>query len=299
MKIIKIFFTGMIILATQLAQAGTAEPTTFTRQGILSYNFHSDLLGRGFVIDVLLPLSYNPEDNKRYPVVYMTDGFMHFPMVAPNLIQEQIPDDRGKAKLPPVILVGISHPIDSNNFALRLTDFTPVPGEVSGTFLGGGANDFLEFLENELKPFINNSFMGNEHDETLIGHSLGGLLALYTLFNHTDNFDRYVIGSPSIWWANKQIMESELAYAERRTDLPKSVYMYIGGEETCIEETDVCGVQDFINLFERLKSRNYEHLTLHKRIFEDENQGTVVNPGYDKGLEQVFKTKVFPRKYSF
>ncbi|MFA0812548.1 alpha/beta hydrolase [Microbulbifer epialgicus] len=299
MKIIKVFILGLIILASQGVLAGTIEPTTFTRQGILSYNFHSDLLGRGFVIDVMLPLSYNPEDSTRYPVVYMTDGFMHFPMVAPNLIQEQIPDEHGNTKLPPVILVGISHPIDSANFTLRLTDFTPVPGEIKGNILGGGANDFLEFLEDELKPFINNSFMGDENDETLAGHSLGGLLALHSLFNHTDNFDRYVVGSPSIWWANKQILESELAYAEHQIDLPKSVFMFIGGEETCNEEIDVCGVQDFKDMFERLKSRRYENLTLHNRIFEGENHGTVVNPGYDKGIERVFRAKILPKKYSF
>ncbi|WP_444898670.1 alpha/beta hydrolase [Microbulbifer sp. VAAC004] len=299
MKIIKILFTGLMVLATQCVQAGTAEPTTFTRQGILSYNFHSDLLGRGFVIDVLLPLSFNPEDNTRYPVIYMTDGYMNFPMVAPNLIHEQVPDEQGNTKLPPVILVGISHPLDSSNFTLRLTDFTPVPGEIRGNTLGGGANQFLAFLENELKPFINNSFKGDESDETLAGHSLGGLLALHALFNHTDNFDRYVIGSPSIWWADKQILESELAYAERQTDLPKSVYMFIGGEEICLEEGEVCGVQDFRDLAQRLKSRDYENLTLRKRVIKGENHDTVVNPGYDKGIEQVFKSKVLPRKYSF
>ncbi|MDP5209894.1 alpha/beta hydrolase [Microbulbifer sp. 2205BS26-8] len=299
MKIIGLWILVLMALAAQLVQAGTAEPTSFTRQGILSYHFHSELLGRGFVIDVLLPLTYNPEANTRYPVIYMTDGFMHFPMTAPNLIQEQIPDARGKAKIPPVILVGISHPTDSSSLRMRLTDFTPVPGEIQGALLGGGADRFLEFIQKELKPFINNAFMGDENDETVAGHALGGLFALHTLFNHTDSFDRYVIGSPSIWWAGKQILESEVAYAERHSDLPKNVYLFIGGEETCMDDMSVCGVRDFGDMLQRLESRNYNSLSLTKRIFERENHGTVVNPGYDKGLEQVFKSQLRPRKYSF
>ncbi|WP_226647881.1 hypothetical protein [Microbulbifer variabilis] len=71
------------------------------------------------------------------------------------------------------------------------------------------------------------------------------------------------------------------------------------GKEICFDEGEVCGVQDFRDLTQRLKSRNYESLTLHKRVIKGENHDTVVNPGYDKGIEQVFKAKVLPRKYSF
>ncbi|WNZ57793.1 alpha/beta hydrolase-fold protein [Microbulbifer sp. MKSA007] len=299
MKIIRLLVIGILSTCCQLAAAGSAEPTTFTRPGILSYNFYSDLLEREYVIDIMLPLSYTPENTDRYPVIYMTDGFLHFPMTAPNLLQEQVPDEFGNVKMPPVILVGISHAFDSPNFAQRVMDFTPVPGVIKGAELGGGADHFLEFIEEELKPFINNNFKGNEEDETLVGHSLGGLLALHALFNHTNSFDRYVIGSPSIWWADKQILDSELAYAERNADLGKSVYLFIGGEETCSEIDSVCAVKDFSQLVKRLKSRNYNSLTLRKRVFDNENHGSVVNPGYDRGIEKVFKAKALPRKYSF
>ncbi|WP_444944656.1 alpha/beta hydrolase [Microbulbifer sp. SSSA002] len=283
----------------QLAAAGNAEPTTFSRPGILSYNFYSDLLERKYVIDVMLPLSYSPENADRYPVIYMTDGFLHFPMTAPNLIQEQVPDEFGNVKVPAVILVGISHAFDHRNLSQRVVDFTPVSGVIKGAKLGGGADHFLEFIEEELKPFINNNFKGNEEDETLVGHSLGGLLALHALFNHTNNFDRYVIGSPSIWWADKQILDSELAYAERNTDLGKSVYLFIGSEEVCNEVNSVCGIEDFSFLTQQLKSRQYENLTLKQHMFDHENHSTVVAPGYDQGIEKVFSSQILPRKYSF
>ncbi|MCO1336854.1 alpha/beta hydrolase-fold protein [Microbulbifer sp. OS29] len=299
MKIIKLLVIGILAIFSQMVTAGSAEPATFTRPGILSYHFYSDLLEREYVIDVMLPLSYTPENNDHYPVIYMTDGFLHFPMTAPNLLQEQVPDELGNAKMPPVILVGISHAFDNQDFSQRVMDLTPVPGVVKGTELGGGADRFLDFIEEELKPFINNSFKGNEEDETLVGHSLGGLLALHALFNHTNSFDRYVIGSPSIWWADKQILESELAYAERNSDLAKNVYLFIGGEEKCNEVDSVCGVKDLSQLVKRLKSRNYNGLTLKQRIFDNENHGSVVNPGYDRGIEKVFKAKLLPRKYSF
>lgn len=77
----------------------------------------------------MLPLTYNPKDNIRYSVIYMTDGFMHFPMTVPNLIQEKIPDAQGKVKLPSVILFGTSHSIDSTSLTLRLTASLPYRGK--------------------------------------------------------------------------------------------------------------------------------------------------------------------------
>lgn len=289
MKLFKLLIIGASLLYAQFMSAGNAEYTTFTRPGILSYNYHSDTLGRGFVIDVLLPPTFNPAQSDKYPVIYMTDGFLHFPMVGPNLLMEQALYEEGLGKIAPAILVGISYPFDNSDSSLRFTDLTPTAADFNGVMLGGGADRFAEFIETELKPFINTSFHGDPNNETFMGHSLGGLFGLHVMFNHPESYQRFVIGSPSIWWDDKQIKESEANYAAQNDDLNAKLYLFIGSEENCRNVTnEVCGVKDLKKMYQKLKSRHYPNLKIEREILKNENHGTVVSPGYDKGLRKVF-----------
>ncbi|WP_159884176.1 alpha/beta hydrolase-fold protein [Paenibacillus puerhi] len=63
--------------------------------------------------------------------------------------------------------------------------------------LHGGAEEFIEFIESELKPLIQSEFFVDRSHQTLIGHSLGGLLVLDVLFSRTSAFQTYIAGSPS------------------------------------------------------------------------------------------------------
>ncbi|MCG2963759.1 alpha/beta hydrolase, partial [Escherichia coli] len=57
-----------------------------------------------------------------------------------------------------------------------------------------------------LKPQIEKTFSINVLHQTLFGHSLGGLFALYTLFIKATAFQYYIAISPSIWWDNRYIL---------------------------------------------------------------------------------------------
>src|SRR3546814_19712655 len=46
----------------------------------------------------------------------------------------------------------------------------------------GGADDFLAFIEHELKPLIAQRYPVDARRQILFGHSYGGLFTLYTLF---------------------------------------------------------------------------------------------------------------------
>ena len=45
---------------------------------------------------------------------------------------------------------------------------------------GGGGDAFLDYVENELMPAINGNYLTNGHN-VIAGHSVGGLLVLYSL----------------------------------------------------------------------------------------------------------------------
>lgn len=69
-----------------------------------------------------------------------------------------------------------------------------------------GAEQFLAFIEEELKPLIEREVPIDRTRQTLFGHSLGGWLVLYTLFTRSRAFQYYAAGSPSIWWKNRCIV---------------------------------------------------------------------------------------------
>ena len=61
----------------------------------------------------------------------------------------------------------------------------------------GHSDNFISFIENELQPFIKNKYKTNR-DKTIIGQSLGGLLATEVLLKKLLLFNRYIIVSPSL-----------------------------------------------------------------------------------------------------
>lgn len=136
--------------------------------------------------------------------------------------------------------------------------------------------------------------MRDENDETVAGHCPGKIVrSTYLAQSHRQ------FRSLCDWQSQHLVGRSWRANWPTPSDIQTCRKVFIGSEETCKDETSLCGVQDFDDMAQRLHSRRYENLTLHKRIFAHENHGTVVNPGYDKELEQVFKAEVLPRKYSF
>ena len=95
-------------------------------------------------------------------------------------------------------------------------DGTDITLDSSGDIIldAGGANEFLEFINSKVKPLINDKYHIDKSDQTYCGFSLGGLFGLFALFTSPQSFNRYVIGSPSIWWDDKYILEVEKQFID-------------------------------------------------------------------------------------
>jgi predicted alpha/beta superfamily hydrolase len=63
----------------------------------------------------------------------------------------------------------------------------------------GGGEKFLQFMQDELMPKIEQEYKAAPF-KILAGHSVGGLSSIYCLFAHPDMFDAYIAASPSLWW---------------------------------------------------------------------------------------------------
>lgn len=70
----------------------------------------------------------------------------------------------------------------------------------------GQSQNFIGFIESELQPYIDEKYR-TASTKTLIGQSLGGLLATEVLFKKPDLFDNYIIASPSLWWDDESLLQ--------------------------------------------------------------------------------------------
>ena len=166
--------------------------------------------GRHYRISVALPGRAAPPAG--YAVVYINDAdtkFIHF--VESLRLFERRPDTPQAGA---VLLVGIGYPEGFDVGTERAYDLTPSPKDNSGEPGTGGAAGLLDFINDELKPLLEERYGIDENREAIYGHSFGGLFGLYALFSRPDSFDYYLLSSPSIWWDQRSILDYERAFLE-------------------------------------------------------------------------------------
>lgn len=129
-------------------------------------------------------------------VLYVLDGNAQFPL-ALNALDPHKP-------LP--LVIGLGYPAnEAYPLSQRTRDYTfEACGEEFAQ--GGGAGVFLQFLQQRLLPFVSQHYVAKPQRTLLVGHSFGGLFALYTLFQQGELFSDYVIASPSLWWGKGAIV---------------------------------------------------------------------------------------------
>ena len=272
----------------------------FTIENTEQFEIFSKDINQEFIINIGLPPNYS-KDHDKYPVVYVTDAGSNFIGLMGSLPLMQFVND-----LPSFVLVGIDYksPNSMDSMSLRNRDLTPtndkiwmaaqkdmykIFGEDLPQVDAGGAKYFLDFINDEIKPFINKKYYVDTTDQTYCGFSLGGLFGLYTLFNSSDSFKRYVIGSPSIWWDDRHILKVEEEYAKKNKNLSAKVFMSTGDLE---EEggDNFKMISNMKALSNNLLSRNYKGLDLETVIFEDETHCSAVSATLNRGLRNVFKS---------
>ncbi|MBK7382195.1 MAG: alpha/beta hydrolase [Flavobacteriales bacterium] len=183
---------------------------------------HSDVLGQDRTLNIYLPVSYG-DSTYAYPVVYLLDGSADedFPHIA-GLVQFM----NLYNLYPQSIVVGIAN-VD------RKHDFTHVTqGDSDLVWLptAGGSAAFMEFMAKEMQPFITEHYRTTDH-RTLIGQSLGGLLATEVLFKKPELFDDYVIVSPSLWWDNGSLSTQAETWAKANATSPKRVFIAMANND--------------------------------------------------------------------
>ena len=204
----KIQFILSFLLICISANAQKNDVLTNSQKEVLPFGvierIQSVILNEERILNIYLPQGYHPDSSLRYATVYVLDGSAHedFPHVA-GLVQflnmyQLIPNS---------IVVGIAN-VD------RYRDFTSLSKEkddLESIPNNGGAEQFMEFIEKEVQPLIIKNYRVNEQ-RTIIGQSLGGLLATEILMAKPQLFSDYIIVSPSLWWNDQRLVKSSHSY---------------------------------------------------------------------------------------
>ena len=172
-----------------------------------------------------LPSSYT-DTREKYPLMVLIDANLIM-----GIAQNTFDCLTIFNEITEVIVVGISYPHSSTLdwTRNRFRDMTPT--HVEGWDPSGSANKFIAFIKRELFPYIENNYRVDTTDRCYFGVSLGGLLGSHILIEQPELFNRYIIGSPSYWWDNKEITKRLSGMNKLMSDKIKAIYTYIVGKE--------------------------------------------------------------------
>jgi len=233
-------------------------------------------LGETRSINIYLPAGYTGDT--AYPVVYLLDGgvdedFIH--IVGLTQFLHGIVDT-----LPPCIVVGICN-------TDRKRDYTyPSAIEADRKLApsSGGSTKFISFIERELQPYVEKKYKTSTY-KTLIGQSLGGLLATEILLKRPDLFNHYLIVSPSLWWGKEALLTQAPDLLKAQNDKPRQVFIAVGaGEEDVM-------INDAKRLADLLRSSGKQNIKSELLVMPGENHLTILHNAAYKGLEALFSGK--------
>lgn len=276
MKITQNFLPFILLVLSQQILSQTQITESKVTPFIIgeSVEFQSGILNEKRTLNVYLPNGYSKDSIKRYPVIYLLDGsldedFIHISGLV------QFGSFSWINMIPESIVIGISN-VD------RKRDFTyPSNNKRDNEELptNGQSGKFIQFIEKEVQPFVEEKYK-TDSMKTLIGQSLGGLLATEILFKKPELFDNYIIVSPSLWWDD----ESLLNYTPEPYATKKSIYIGVGKEGELMERV----AQE---LHKKLQPLNKENTHLYFEFFEKQSHGDALHLAVYDAFEKIFNVE--------
>jgi len=209
--------------------------------------------------------------------------------------------------LPGLIVVGVGPASDAlpelnQQRMLDLTpsipDPAPVPPADAARMFGGG-DAFLRLLVDVIAPYVEATHQGDPQDRTIAGWSLGGLLGAHALLSRPSDFRRYLLVSPSLWWANAELLTNVdrlrahsgklavyLAAGDREQTTARRAWP-AGGEAGMDEAKMVDNLRTFAG---SLRGLQLPALTLHDEVLAGEHHITIWPAAFSRGLLALHAT---------
>lgn len=284
----------------------------------LQLGFRSAIRERDYRLLVSVPA--HPAPPQGFPVVYLIDGNLHFGIAVDTMrIQACWPDVRD------AVIVGIGYPTDrlADALSLRMDDLTTplrepmasepwfhrMPPAMHGY---GKMDDYLRMLDEEIKPRVAEMAPIDPQDQTLMGHSLGGLTTLHALFRRTSSFQHFVAIAPSIWWNHREVLGHEAAFLERvrSGEVRARALVSVGGLESTVRWPAVAAdklpadretfqvmcnycrmVENAVELGGRLAAEQRPGFTVQTVVHEGDDHNMVPPAGIARGIRFALRNE--------
>ena len=235
--------------------------------------------GRHYQLHIKLPTSFARESQRRYPVLYVTDGYWDFPLVVSiynNLVYDEV--------VPEMIIVGLGYAGEHPDYeALRDWELSPVPETGERAAETGHADKFLATLERDVIPLVEREYRADPAHRALAGSSLGGLFALYAMYTRPALFEGVIAASPAVGIGGDWILVQAKAYAATGKLLKARLFVTGAGYEW---PGFLAGIQRYQALLPELK---HPGLVFQNRIIEGERHGGTKPESYTRGMRFVFE----------
>ena len=269
----RIFCLGFVLLLLNVvntqAQESFEEMTVSDSQLRI---LQSKIVKQAYQLVIKTPAGYGQSD-KTYPVIYFLDAQWDFPLMVSTYGQSYY-----DGFIPEAILVGIQwggeNP-DPN--VLRARDFTP--SNIPTVPNSGGAEKFLQFIKQELIPFMGKEYRTND-DRVLMGSSYGGLFTLYAMFSQPNLFNGYVPTSSASGWDNDILYSYAKGFSDNKLVRPIKLYSAIGEFDSLMPAFD-----DLQSFFEK---QNFKDVSYKFERLAGLGHASVKGAGNTLGLHYVF-----------
>jgi predicted alpha/beta superfamily hydrolase len=250
------------------------------------HELNSRVFGNTRLLRVWLPPDYDGWGANRYPILYLNDGQNLFdPATAFAGVHWQVGETAtrliAEQKIRPLIIVGI------DNTKSRASEYIPYRSRDPRVVSAKG-KCYPEFLQSEVMPLIEGrySVLRGPENTGLGGSSLGGLITLYTQLAAPGVFGRALIESPSLFVANRKILEE----SRRFRDWPARTYLGVGTREVGDVEKDAKVVADVRELEAIMRSAGLDERRLKVHIAEGATHSeTAWAVRFPEALEFLYK----------
>jgi uncharacterized protein len=232
--------------------------------------------GRHYQLYVGLPASYATDTTRKYPVVYVTDGYWDFQKldaIRGGLVYDKV--------TPEFIIVGIGYAGEQLDYnTLRLWELTPVQ---YGKGESGHAAEYLDTIEKTIIPLIERDYRADPSYRVMSGASLGGLFTLYSMYAKPGLFQAYIAVTPAVVVGNDWLLGFEDEFVKAGKTLKARLWVSGGGNES------PAFLGGTLRYNQRVSSRKHPGLTYQFRIIDGERHAGMQLESYVRGLRFAFE----------
>ncbi|MEP6684926.1 MAG: alpha/beta hydrolase-fold protein [Parafilimonas sp.] len=284
MKIIKLIFILTFFTTFSFSQTTKSKQADSSKPFILGVidEIQSEQLNEKRILNIYLPEGYNKNDTTKYPVTYLLDGsadedFIHVVGLF------QFNNFSWINRVPKSIVVGIATVDRRRDFTYPTT----VEEEKKQFPTTGHSDKFIAFIEKELQPFVEKKYKAN-YEKTIIGQSLGGLLATEILLKKPTLFSKYILVSPSLWWDNGSLLDQPSIIYQQNFSHTTNIYIGVGKEGLTPTKTPHVMEVDANLLAEKLKCTKSKTVNVSFDYLPQEDHATIMHQAVFNALRTLY-----------